>query len=815
MGGFVVSTMWLDHWDGLRPDCWRSELHVHLFRADVRDRLRRMVQERTPGGFVLRGGQGTEKRELVRVAFEHADAGIVPIWVSGSRYGSEKSYGAIQFLLTELPDGQLNSPLAVFGHLKSYFELCAPKAVLVIEHLGLIDPLTTAVLSQLVSNGLVRLILLEEIIDEMPQDLAVLVRMGTIEMIHLDSLTLNETRTEISLVLGLKVSYLTSFHLWRYCAGSSEVLHAVVSDWQNVQAFQSTDKFAALKQHAVPIGLHTERYVQSRIQQLSPEQRSILDSVAISGEFGKSTDTSSQAVDFLVSRELLVRQGKKWSIPNPAIAHTIASWQGRPASNATALPEDGPCEQGVVQSERTLPERSIKFQNGHDSHIAEPSCTGQNTEMIEEFSARKGSGLATEHMPMQRNEHLVTLERLLEESRMHEAEKVVNELRPNGRKCLWEDLDHCQQHLALALIALYSVRVNDHDTARALVDAILADVVHEARSPYVVHYKIGLCMGRTVQALISTCLALREWRQCRNLIQMVLDGAVDDRHLLTFAETVHALLLAISGNETKAREIGQPLRLQVLLSGTIADLRLVDSMIYGVALTDSESGVVPDSAMDTSSNVYPRIGIDMCVGQLLSNRADLRMVGELSEWAETQGEKLLASLLLAQQICRGDFHLTSRLAALQRGFEHPLANSLRMLALGVDNADSTSITAQLGLLIELGFVSLADGSEAGVYGLLNDGHKRQLARSAGSFIGKIQPSSEGSETYASLVSLTVLTEREKFVASAAAMGLSNQEIAKRASVSVRTVEGHLYQVYSKLGISKRTDLKLHAGAGEK
>lgn len=781
----------------------------------MQDRLRRMVQERTPGGFVLRGAQGTGKRELVRAAFEHADAGIEPIWVSGSRYGSEKSYGAIQFLLTGLPDAQLNSPLAVFGHLKSHFELCAPKAVVIVEHLGLIDPLTTAVLSQLVSNGLVRLILLEEAIDEMPQDLAVLVRMGTIEMIHLDSLTLKEARTEISLMLGLSVSYLTSFHLWRYCAGSSEVLRAVVSDCRNAQAIQATDRFAALKQSELPIGLHTEHYVQSRIQQLSSGQRAILDSVAIRGELAASTGASSQAVDFLVSRELLERQGKKWSIPCPAIAHTIASWQGQPAFEATELPEEDPCQAAVAQRERLLPERATKFQNEQDSQIAAPSCTGQITETIEVFSARPELQLATEHTTAQRNEHLVTLERLLEESRMHEAEKVIYELRPNGRKHLWEDLDHCQQHLALALIALYSVRVNDEDTARALVGAILADVVHEAQSHQAVQYTIRLCMGRTVRALISTCLALREWGQCRNLIQMVLDGAVADHRLLTFAETAHALLLAMAGNETKAREIGQPLRLQVLHSGTIADLRLVDAMINGAALVDSESGDAPVPAMDASTSGCARIGIDLCVGQLLSNRVHSRMASELSKWAETQGEKLLASLLLAQQICRGDFHLTSRLADLQHGFEHPLANNLRMLALGVDNADTMSITAQLGRLIELGFVSLADGPEAGVYGMLNAGQKRQLARSAGSFLAKIQPSSAGSDTFASLASLTVLTEREKFVASAAARGLSNLQIAKQASVSVRTIEGHLYQVYSKLGISKRADLKLHARAGEK
>ncbi|MGL3806252.1 response regulator transcription factor [Paeniglutamicibacter sp. R2-26] len=54
--------------------------------------------------------------------------------------------------------------------------------------------------------------------------------------------------------------------------------------------------------------------------------------------------------------------------------------------------------------------------------------------------------------------------------------------------------------------------------------------------------------------------------------------------------------------------------------------------------------------------------------------------------------------------------------------------------------------------------------------------------------------------------LEVLTRREKFVATAAARGLNNQQIAKNAGVSIRTVEGHLYQIYSKLAIGGRREL---------
>jgi ATP/maltotriose-dependent transcriptional regulator MalT len=53
----------------------------------------------------------------------------------------------------------------------------------------------------------------------------------------------------------------------------------------------------------------------------------------------------------------------------------------------------------------------------------------------------------------------------------------------------------------------------------------------------------------------------------------------------------------------------------------------------------------------------------------------------------------------------------------------------------------------------------------------------------------------------------VLTRREREVANLAGQGCSNREIASRLTVSVRTVEGHLASVFSKLGIQGRDELR--------
>lgn len=51
-----------------------------------------------------------------------------------------------------------------------------------------------------------------------------------------------------------------------------------------------------------------------------------------------------------------------------------------------------------------------------------------------------------------------------------------------------------------------------------------------------------------------------------------------------------------------------------------------------------------------------------------------------------------------------------------------------------------------------------------------------------------------------------LTPREKEIARLAQAGLNNREIAGQMEISIRTVEGHIYQIFSKLGIQGRANL---------
>jgi len=58
--------------------------------------------------------------------------------------------------------------------------------------------------------------------------------------------------------------------------------------------------------------------------------------------------------------------------------------------------------------------------------------------------------------------------------------------------------------------------------------------------------------------------------------------------------------------------------------------------------------------------------------------------------------------------------------------------------------------------------------------------------------------------------MSTLTDRERQILALLADGLSNKAIAARLYLSVRTVEGHLANLYTRVGVHSRTEAALIA-----
>jgi NarL family two-component system response regulator LiaR len=91
---------------------------------------------------------------------------------------------------------------------------------------------------------------------------------------------------------------------------------------------------------------------------------------------------------------------------------------------------------------------------------------------------------------------------------------------------------------------------------------------------------------------------------------------------------------------------------------------------------------------------------------------------------------------------------------------------------------------------------------------------RQVARgdqyiSPSLAVAIIQAHQQKSEAHEPLV-VDALTDREQEILKLLAQGLSNKMIAAQLYLSVRTVEGHLANIYSRLGVHSRTEAMLMA-----
>jgi DNA-binding CsgD family transcriptional regulator len=137
-----------------------------------------------------------------------------------------------------------------------------------------------------------------------------------------------------------------------------------------------------------------------------------------------------------------------------------------------------------------------------------------------------------------------------------------------------------------------------------------------------------------------------------------------------------------------------------------------------------------------------------------------------------------------------------------------LAAVIAAHAEGVRDGDPVGIVAAAHQFEELGALLSAADAAAQAAVLFEDADDRRRCVEAAAAANRLAAECGGIRTPA--LDLAVhplpLTVREREIANLVAAGLSNRDIADRLTVSVRTVEGHLYRACIKLDISDREEL---------
>ena len=159
----------------------------------------------------------------------------------------------------------------------------------------------------------------------------------------------------------------------------------------------------------------------------------------------------------------------------------------------------------------------------------------------------------------------------------------------------------------------------------------------------------------------------------------------------------------------------------------------------------------------------------------------------------------------------GDRSVADDIASLADSVEGRWAAGWHQLAHAWASEDADVLMETAAGLEEAGLVNLAREAYARAGAILDAAGERRRARQAVAHREKCdQELGERfrESPFVASVPSVHLTRRERDIVELAVQGLSDREIAQQLMVSVRTVEGHLYRSYVKLGVRRRDELAL-------
>jgi DNA-binding CsgD family transcriptional regulator len=230
-----------------------------------------------------------------------------------------------------------------------------------------------------------------------------------------------------------------------------------------------------------------------------------------------------------------------------------------------------------------------------------------------------------------------------------------------------------------------------------------------------------------------------------------------------------------------------------------------DTATAGRAAHDSEASFVPTIRRYEGDSRRALAWVKALNGQPSAAVADLL---DVAAGAAADGQLVVEANSRHDLVRLGRRDQTPRLAALAEAVDGLLVVAYRDHAAALDASDIARLEAashqfeELGLLLLAAEAAQAEAAHAETEGL------RPRATTANRRVARLLAACEGARSPALEAHgvLRALSLREREVATLASRGHTNREIADLLTVSIRTVETHLYQAFAKLGVIDRRQL---------
>ena len=235
------------------------------------------------GGAVVVGPAGLGKTVLLHAAA--ADPAYYPITIRGSRESGKTPFGALAWLISDLPEGLSSRPAQLLQELEQLLvKRAAGKRVLLVldgaEHL---DELTAMVVSQLVRRSVATVLATAESLFRSAPEFQTLWTEGLLLRVDLAAFALDETRELMQAILQGPVSATAALAVQGHTGGNPHLITLLTREQAAAGILTERNGVWVLAKPLAFSG-HVAEVVTVRLGRRSPAERSVIQLLALSGE---------------------------------------------------------------------------------------------------------------------------------------------------------------------------------------------------------------------------------------------------------------------------------------------------------------------------------------------------------------------------------------------------------------------------------------------------------------------------------------------------------------------------------------------------
>ncbi|QCU78626.1 LuxR family transcriptional regulator [Citricoccus sp. SGAir0253] len=821
--------------------------------------LGRILSADRPGGAILSGEAG-DRRETIEAAIAALPPERTVFRLHGSAFAVATPYAALSILLSGLDQAPPSSLHGMIRTLSDYVRPAGqPPAVVIVSQAHQIDAGTLTVLSQLAQLGRITLVVHCDRLSDVPVDLAALLRAGVLEGITVGPLTPAAAEGLLEEVLDGPVSRFALTVLWRHAGGSASRLRRLARDCVAEGKLRRSGSCWILGSGPLP-RTGAAGMPMTSLRHLPQRQRALLEALAVCGPRKVSElihDGFAHELDALHAGGALElrndHSGRIASLTPVQAAETLAAIEpDRRRELAVTLEALDPGFLSVLRAADEL--MLLGDVRGAVSLFAETDWPAPGTVPAgvpgppaglyvawAEARARVAAGdldgaeAVVRRFPQGSSAALSVVAASVAVARgdvreaharldLVPAEHLPGLLSPASSGLTGEAVRCRAQALRAEALAL----ADDQDGALRLLDRLDAEL-GRFEADGIIDDVLG-ASDRAVlaQSVLNVLLACGRIERCREVAEAVLDGRHGHPLAAQYAELVLAVLDAVTGEREQAHHRaarlaaqleagGNPHELQVARAITVfcSDGEDVRDSTLLEALMDGQSGQPADQPLGRLGWLA-ELMLAWSTARTHSPEAGTARVLALADRAAEAGLYAVEFTALASVFQLGEFRVAARLAEAAACTQTTTSAPHLLLARWVLEDDEELRVQALEGLAAAGFAAHLEWAATPLLRALPPQALRRIAEAAPSRrpAGGAEDQADADPAW-----MAELTRREREVARLVVEGRTNAVIARITGISIRTVEGHLYQIYAKLQVRGRADLarlaraQVHLGAG--